>query len=135
MNSGWLFDRLYACLLLVSLPLLPAGGDPQHSALSRSSLQLPPVPYVVDLSTRSPDIFSKMQWKTFDDLYGSDHYHMTPSCGVKAAIPSRKLRKADWLSFASETRDWTGSGDKNISSVQVVSPGSCGRSSAGGAGR
>jgi len=57
MNSGWLFDRLYACLLLVSLPLLPAGGDPQHSALSRSSLQLPPVPYVVDLSTRSPDIF------------------------------------------------------------------------------
>ena len=39
MNSSWLVDRLYACLLIVSLPLLPAGDS--QPALSRSSIQVP----------------------------------------------------------------------------------------------
>jgi len=37
MNSSWLFDlRLYACVLVVSLPLLLAG-ESQHTAPSKSS--------------------------------------------------------------------------------------------------
>jgi len=64
------------------------------------------------------DIFLDMQWKTFDDLCGSDYYPMTISYGTKetsSAIPSWKLRKADWLSFDSEARDQLGSGDPKIS--------------------
>jgi len=42
----------------------------------------------------------------------------TISYGTKetsSAIPSWKLRKADWLSFDSEARDQLGSGDPKIS--------------------
>jgi len=39
------------------------------------------------------------QWKTWDDLCGSDHYPITISYGTRetsTAVPSWKLGKADW---------------------------------------
>jgi len=38
MTNGWFFSRLYVCLLVMALPLLPAGVS--QPALSRSSSQL-----------------------------------------------------------------------------------------------
>ena len=51
----------------------------------------------IDLSICSPGIFLDMQWKTFDDLCGSDHYPIIIQVGVRepsTALPSWKLRKA-----------------------------------------
>jgi len=55
----------------------------------------------IDLSICSPDIFLDMQWKTLDDLCGSDHYPISITYGsieTSSAIPSWKLHKADWTS-------------------------------------
>jgi len=41
MNNGWLFSRLYACLLIMALPLLPAGDD--QPLRSESSRQVAPL--------------------------------------------------------------------------------------------
>jgi len=52
--------------------------------------------------------FLDMQWKTLDDLCGSDHYPILISYGsieTSSAIPSWKLRKADWPSFSNEASE------------------------------
>ena len=49
-----------------------------------------------------------MQWKTLDDLCGSDHYPISISYGsieTSSAIPIWKLRKADWPSFSNEASE------------------------------
>jgi len=40
MANGWFFNRLSVCLLVMALPLLPAGDS--RAALSRSSMQASP---------------------------------------------------------------------------------------------
>jgi len=55
----------------------------------------------IDLRICRPDVFLDMQWKTYNDLCGNDHYPITISYGTKEtspAIPRWKLRKSDWLS-------------------------------------
>ena len=72
----------------------------------------------IDLSICSPDIFLDMQWKTVDDLCGSDHYPIIISYGeeeTSSAIPSWKLGKADWLTFSDEARQQLGSVVPDIS--------------------
>jgi len=46
MTTGWFFNRLYVCLLVTALPLLPAGNS--HPALSRSSAQVSPSSELLD---------------------------------------------------------------------------------------
>jgi len=65
----------------------------------------------IHLSICSPDIFLDMQWKTLDDLCGSDHYPISISYGsieTSSAIPSWKLCKADWPSFSNEASELLG---------------------------
>ena len=52
-----------------------------------------------------------MQWKTLDDLCGSDHYPISISYGsieTSSVLPSWKLRKADWPSFSKEASELLG---------------------------
>jgi len=72
----------------------------------------------IDLSICSPDIFLDIQWKTLEDLYGSDHYPISISYGsteTSSAIPSWKLRKADWPSFSREAKEQLGCSNPGIS--------------------
>ena len=65
----------------------------------------------IDLSICSPDILLDMQRNTLDDLCGSDHYPISISYGSKetsSALPSWKLRKADWPSFSNEASELLG---------------------------
>ena len=51
MNIGWFFRRLYACLLVLALPLLPAGvAEP---ALSKSSIYVSPSSQLLDGARRA----------------------------------------------------------------------------------
>jgi len=62
----------------------------------------------IDLSICSLDIFLDIQWKTLEDLCGRDHYPISISYGsteTSSAIPSWKLRKADWPSFSPDARE------------------------------
>ena len=59
-----------------------------------------------------------MQWKTLDDLCGSDHYPISISYGsieTSSAIPSWKLCKADWPSFSNEASEQLGFSIPDIS--------------------
>jgi len=72
----------------------------------------------IDLSIYSPDIFLDIQWKTLDDLCGSDHYPVSISYGSKEtsfALPRWKLRKADWPSFSNEASELLGCCNPDIS--------------------
>jgi len=72
----------------------------------------------IDLSICSPDIFLDVQWKTLDDLCGSDHYPISISYGsteTSSAIPSWKLHKADWPSFSREAKKQLGCSNSGIS--------------------
>jgi len=72
----------------------------------------------IDLSICSLDIFLDMQWKTLDDLCGSDHYPISISYGsieTSSALPSWKLRKADWPSFSNEASELLGCRNPDIS--------------------
>jgi len=72
----------------------------------------------IDLSICSPDIFLDMQWKTLDNLCGSDHYTILISYGsieTSSAVHSWKLRKADWLSFSNEASEQLGFNVPDIS--------------------
>jgi len=53
-----------------------------------------------------------------DDLCGSDHYPISISYGsieTSSAIPSWKLRKADWPSFCNEARELLGCCNPDVS--------------------
>jgi len=70
------------------------------------------------LSISSPDIFLDIQWKTLEDLCGSDHYPISISYGsieTSSSIPSWKLRKADWPSFSCEAKEQLGCSNSAIS--------------------
>ena len=72
----------------------------------------------IDLSICSPNIFLDMQWKTLDDLCGSDHYPISLSYGsieTSYAIPRWKLRKADWPPFSNEASELLGCCNPDIS--------------------
>ena len=72
----------------------------------------------IDLSICSPDIFLDMQWKTLDDLCGSDHYPISISFGsieTSSAVPSWKLRKADWPSFSKKASEELGYSNPAVS--------------------
>jgi len=72
----------------------------------------------IDLSVCSPSIFLDLQWKTLDDLCGSDHYPITLYLGtteISSILPSWKLRKADWVSFSDKTCEQLSSGNPYIS--------------------
>jgi len=59
-----------------------------------------------------------MQWKTLYDLCGSDHYLISISYGsieASSAIPSWKLRKADWPSFSNMASELLGCYNPDIS--------------------
>jgi len=87
------------------IPLLPI-----HPATGSSS--------AIDLNVCSPDIFLDIQWKTLNDLCGSDHYPISISYGsieTSSAIPSWKLCKADWPSFSNEAREQLGCTNSGIS--------------------
>jgi len=61
-----------------------------------------------------------MQWKTLEDLCGSDHYPISVSCGsteTSSAVPSWKLRKADWPSFSREAKEQLGCSKKKVNFV------------------
>jgi len=62
--------------------------------------------------------FLDMQWKTLDDLCGSDHYPISVTYGstqTSSAIPSWKLRKADWPSFSNDASKQLGCSNPGIS--------------------
>ena len=66
----------------------------------------------------SPDIFLDIQWETLEDLCGSNHYLISVSYGsteTSSAIPSWKLRKADWPSFSREAKEQLGCSNPGIS--------------------
>jgi len=72
----------------------------------------------IDLSICSPDFFLDMQWKTLDDVCGSDHYPISISYGSKetsSALPSWKVRKADWPSLSNEASELLGCYNPDIS--------------------
>ena len=72
----------------------------------------------IDLSICSPDIFLDMQWKTLNDLCGSDHYPISIPYGsieTSSTIPSWKFRKADWPSFSNEASELLGCCNPDIS--------------------
>jgi len=72
----------------------------------------------IDLSICSLDIFLDIQWKTLEDLCGRDHYPISISYGsteTSSAIPSWKLRKADWPSFSPDAREQLGCSNLGIS--------------------
>ena len=76
----------------------------------------------IDLSICSPDIFLDIQLKTLEDLCGSYHYPISVSYGStepSSAIPSWKLRKADWPSFSREAKEQLGCSNPGISMNSV----------------
>jgi len=73
---------------------------------------------VIDLSICRPDIFLDIQWKTLEDLCDSDHYPISISYGsteTSSAIPSWKLRKADWPCLSREAKEQLGCSNPGIS--------------------
>jgi len=72
----------------------------------------------IDLSICSADNFLDIQWKTLEDLCGSDHYPISISYGsteTSSTIPSWKLRKGDWPFFCREAKEQLESSNPGIS--------------------
>jgi len=72
----------------------------------------------IDLSICSPDIFLDIQWKTLEDLCGSDHYPISILYGsteTSSVISSWKLRKADWMFISQEAREQLGCSNPGVS--------------------